>query len=168
MKRCSAIIMLLIFTSIKLKAQPVEKMDINQLKQYITASQKPVVVSFWATWCASCNEEIPYFVSTIQKKYKDSVELLLVSLDFKEAYPAKIAAFAKKRKYNARLIWLNETNADYFCPVINQRWSGSIPANYFVNSQSGYQQFYERGLTVLQLEAELKKMVAANEQPSIK
>ncbi|MFM2361408.1 MAG: hypothetical protein RLZZ316_310 [Bacteroidota bacterium] len=165
MKKSIALLTFFVYAMATATAQSVEKMNINQLKQYIDSAKKPVVISFWATWCASCNEEIPYFISTLENNYKDSVELLLVSLDFKDAYPSKIAAFAKKRNYKARLVWLNETNADYFCPVINQKWSGSIPANYFVNNKSGYQHFYERGLTLLQLEAELKKMVATKGQP---
>jgi len=40
------------------------------------------VINFWATWCAPCVKELPYF-ETLTKKYADQkVKVILVSLDF--------------------------------------------------------------------------------------
>lgn len=41
---------------------------------------KPVVVHFWATWCAPCAEEFPSLVKFAQK-YKDSVAVFAVTVD---------------------------------------------------------------------------------------
>ena len=83
-----------------------------------------------------------------------------MSLDFASDYPAKISAFIKKNKYNASFYWLDETNADHFCPQVDKKWSGSIPATLFVNKRNGYRKFYERQLTHPQLEIEMKGLVA--------
>ena len=139
--------------------QQIKKMKAEELNAYIAKSEKPLVVSFWATWCSSCNEEIPYFISTIKEKYKTEVELLLVSLDIKSYYPGRIASFAAKRNYNAPIIWLNESNADIFCPLIDAKWSGAIPSTLMINNKKQYREFYEVGMSPLQFERNLKILV---------
>jgi thiol-disulfide isomerase/thioredoxin len=41
---------------------------------------KPVVLNFWATWCAPCIEEVPSIVA-LQKEMGDKVVVLAVSID---------------------------------------------------------------------------------------
>ena len=57
--------------------------DYDGLEPLINKQDDKVhVVNFWATWCAPCVKELPYF-EEINEKYKsNNVEVLLVSLDF--------------------------------------------------------------------------------------
>ncbi len=41
---------------------------------------KPVMVTFWASWCESCKEEIPLIEKFSQGK-RDQITLLLVAID---------------------------------------------------------------------------------------
>ena len=141
------------------QAQSVKKVKVEELAEYIRKSDHPLVVNFWATWCAPCVEEIPYFQSEVKKYTDQKVELILVSLDFPEAYPKQIAAFIQKKKFEASFYWLNETNADHFCPQIDEKWSGSIPSTLFINNKTGYRKFFERQLTERQLPGEVKALV---------
>ena len=137
----------------------IEKIKITDLESYIANSDHPLIVNFWATFCVPCNYEIPYF-QTWTDKYKDQkVELILVSLDLPNYFPEKIADFAKKSDYRARILWLNETDADYFCPKVDQRWSGGIPASLFINNKTHYRRFFDRQLTEPQVDLEIKKML---------
>jgi len=140
-------------------AQTIKKVKIEQLAEYIKQSDRPLVVNFWATWCAPCIEEIPYFQEEVKKYAAQKAELVLVSLDFTDAYPSKIAAFIKKHKYDASFYWLNETNADHFCPQIDAKWSGSIPSTLFINNKTGYRKFFERQLTHPQFAQNMKELV---------
>lgn len=140
-------------------SQEIKKVRINDLMEYIQKSDHPLVVSFWATWCVPCIEEIPWLQSAVENHKADSVELVLVSLDFASSYPKKLTEFVKQKQFTATCFWLNETNADEFCPKINERWQGGIPANLFINNKTGYRRFFDRQLTDRQAEPEVKKLV---------
>ena len=136
-------------------AQTARSVKIADLQKVIAGSDSILVVNFWATFCKPCVHEIPYF-QTITEKYKDQrVKLLLVSLDLPSWFPAKVDSFLQKNHYRPEVLWLNETNADYFIPKIDKRWSGSIPATYFVNKKSGYTKIFEGEMTEAEFEKEL-------------
>ena len=84
----------------------------------------------------------------------------MVSMDLKEAYPDKIIAFAKQNKYSNDIVWLNETNADYFCPKVDKGWMGGIPSTLFINSKTGYRKFFEQQLKPSEFEKELTKALS--------
>ena len=146
--------------SIGAHAQTIRRLTILELEAYIAKCDHPLIVDFWATFCAPCNKEIPYLQRSADKYKAEKVELLLVSLDLPDYYPSKIAAFAEKNNYHVSIAWLNETNADYFCPKIDQRWTGGIPSSLFINNKTHYRRFFDRQLTDLQVEQEVKTLVA--------
>ncbi len=140
-------------------SQNIRKVKITEVEEYIKNSDHPLVVNCWATWCAPCIEEIPYFMQTVKKYSDQKVELLLVSLDFTTSYPTRIQELVKKKKFEATFFWLNETNADYFCPKIDPKWDGTLPSTLFVNNKTGYRQFFGRPMTDRQVELEVRKLV---------
>jgi thiol-disulfide isomerase/thioredoxin len=140
-------------------SQTIKKVKIEELAEYINKSDHPLVVNFWATWCSPCVEELSYFTEEIKKFQQQKAELVLVSLDFTDAYPAKIASFIKKKNYEASFYWLNETNADHFCPQIDLKWTGSIPSTLFINNKTGYRKFFERQLTQPQFTLSMQELV---------
>jgi thiol-disulfide isomerase/thioredoxin len=135
--------------------QEIRSIKITELEKTIAESKTPLVINFWATYCVPCIEEIPYFQQEVKKYEKAGVKLLLVSLDMKSYYPEKVSAFVKKKKFTAPLVWLNETDADYFCPKVDPKWSGSLPATLFINNRTGYRKFYEEQLSKEKLQKEI-------------
>ena len=152
-------ILFLFFLCSNVDGQNVKKVKIDALESYINSSDHPLVISFWATWCTPCLHEIPWLQDAVEKQREKNVEYLLVSLDFTEAYPKKIVHFIKQRNFNATFFWLDETNADHFCPKIDEKWSGGIPANLFVNNKTNYRKFIGRQLTERQAIAETELLV---------
>jgi len=140
-------------------AQPVKKIKIEELATYIKNSDHPLVLSFWATWCGPCVREIPWIQEAIKKRADKNVEFVLVSLDFKEAFPNKVSEFVKQKNFVATHYWLDETNADIFCPKIDPKWEGGIPATLFVNNKTGYHQFFQQQLKDRQAEQEVELLV---------
>lgn len=162
MKRRAVFILLCLLPAV-LMAQEIPSWKITRLEEYIRSAKEPVlVINFWATFCKPCVAEIPNFISVTEQKGSDSVRLLLVSLDLPSSYPGKISSFAGKQGWKVSLAWLNETNADYFCPRIDPSWSGSIPATLFVNTRTGYRHFVEEEIDARRLEQELGKALSGH------
>ena len=137
-------------------AQPIKRWKMDDLLQYADTNDSVLVINFWATFCAPCIAELPYFHSITNKYKKQNVKLLLVSLDFEEYYPKRIRDFANKRKYTAEIVWLDEEKPDEFCPRIDPKWTGSMPATLFINKKTGYRKFVEAEMKPEDLEKEVK------------
>jgi thiol-disulfide isomerase/thioredoxin len=73
--------------------------DVAGLRNRIDAGRgHPVLVSFWATWCRPCVEELPELVA-LQQSAQDPVHVVAVSLDgflSGDAAPAVVGAFLKE------------------------------------------------------------------------
>ena len=143
----------------RVNAQAIPKWKLEDLKAAINETDKPTIYNFWATFCKPCVEEIPYFQQLVKKYDSAGVELVLVSLDLPDAYPGQIASFASKHKFTSPIKFLNETNADVFCPAVDSSWSGAIPASLFVNNKTGYRKFFEEQLSREKLEREIQNML---------
>ena len=144
------------FFVLPVSAQELKKVKITDLEKIIAESKTPLIINFWATFCKPCMEEMPHF-QKLEKKYKkDSVSLLLVSLDMEDAYPRKINTFLKKKNIATPAVWLGETNADYVCPRVDSAWSGAIPATLFINNRNSYRKFIEEPLSEEGLEREIR------------
>jgi thiol-disulfide isomerase/thioredoxin len=138
-------------------AQQIKKIKIAELVKMIDTSSTPLIVSFWASWCAPCIKEIPWFEKNVAASDK-KVRLVLVSIDFADDYPKTIADFVKKNGYRSEILWLNETNADEFCPKIDKSWDGAIPATVMVNNKNHYRQFFGQQLPEERFKLELAKL----------
>ena len=165
MKILKIILLVSLFTGIvSVKGQTIPSWKVTKLQDYISKSDSVLVINFWATFCKPCNEEIPYFESTVDRYKGKKVKLLLVSLDLKDEYPKRIKSFAARNNYTSKIVWLNETNADYFCPKVDKKWSGGIPSTLIFNPKTGYRKFFEDQLKPEQFETELKMAIESKIQ----
>jgi thiol-disulfide isomerase/thioredoxin len=137
--------------------QKIAKWKIEDVVKSFSANNDTVyVVNFWATFCKPCNEEIPDFIRLAEKYKKQKVKLMLVSLDLASYVPVRLPEFIKKNNYKTNHVWLNETDADRFCPMIDAKWSGAIPATIIVNNKTGYRKFFDDQINTTDFEAALK------------
>ncbi|RYY40842.1 MAG: TlpA family protein disulfide reductase [Chitinophagaceae bacterium] len=151
---------ILLFATSQASAQSaIPKWKIADLERYMDTTSAPTILNFWATFCKPCIAEIPHFQAMTAKYRSSGVRLLLVSLDLPEDYK-KIKAFAQKRKITAPIVFLDESNADLFCPKVDSIWSGALPASLFINRKNGYRYFIEESLSRTQLELQIRKMLA--------
>lgn len=132
--------------------------DFEELKALLnTSTDKIYVVNFWATWCAPCIKEMPYF-ETLNATYKNrNVEVLLVSLDFPKKYDSHLKPFIKKNGLKSKVVALNDADSNTWIPQVSPDWSGAIPATLIFNKDK--RQFYEHSFTYEELEHELKQFL---------
>lgn len=148
-----------------LKAQPIDSLKIEELVKKYEAAKGVMVVNFWSTWCKPCIEEIPHFIQVTNKWKEKGVELLLVSQDTRKLVESgELAAFVRKNGWKSSVVWLNETNADHYCPQVDRSWSGVIPATLIINPSKKYRAFFEESLDAEQLELEIKKALAGGKE----
>lgn len=145
------------FFALPVVGQEAKKVKVTDLEKIIAESKGPLIINFWATFCKPCMEEIPHF-QKLQAKYKNNgLQVLFVSLDMQDDYPAKVNSFIKKRKMSSS--WLDETNADYFCPRIDPAWTGAIPATLFIHNGRKYRKFIEEPLSEEGLQNEIRALI---------
>lgn len=115
-------------------AQVIEVYDIYEAfeSKLIEDPAKTYVVNYWATWCAPCVKELPHF-EELRSAYPDEVEVVLVSIDFKNQYERRLLPFLKKKNYQSRLIHMADPKANDWINKVDASWEGTIPATLFVS-----------------------------------
>ena len=103
------------------------------------------VVNYWATWCAPCVKELPYF-EEIHSNYKDkNVVVILVTLDFAEHLKRKVIPFINEKKLQSRVLLFDDPKANSWIDKIDPSWSGAIPYTsiYFRGEMRGHEGDFE-------------------------
>ncbi len=121
----------------------VQVLNYDQLKPLLhNVSDTTYVVNFWATWCAPCVQELPFFLA-LDSMYRDQpFKLILVSLDFKKDYLRKLEPFVREREIAEHVVVLEDNRANYWIDDIDPSWSGAIPATLVYRADR--RAFFER------------------------
>jgi len=110
------------------------------------------VFNFWATWCAPCIKELPYFEEVGLKN--EDVKIYLVSLDFSNQLD-RVRKFVSNKALKSEVLFLDEKDPDTYMPKVSDEWSGAIPATLFV-TDLGKKYFHEQAFE----KEELEKFIA--------
>lgn len=141
-----------------LKAQ-VKALSLAELEQRFEArADSLLIVNFWATWCAPCVEELPYFDAlSRQNNLGIPLKVLLVSVDFKSKLEKEVVPFLKKKALSAEVVLLDERDQQLYIDRIDKSWSGAVPATLIFYKDKRY--FYEQEFTPETLHATILKII---------
>ena len=85
----SALLSLIVITSgLKASAEEIPETTQSAFAKEVLASNKPVVVDFYATWCGPCKKLAPVMES-LSKSYGDKVSFVRVDVDKNPVLAAK-------------------------------------------------------------------------------
>ncbi len=133
--------------------KPISTTQVIQREGFINIinepSEKIQVINFWATWCAPCVEELPYF-EKVNTKY-DDVDVVLISLDDVEKVTSTVNPFLKEEEIKSSVYLLDDPYAAEWIPMVDDHWDGAIPVTlikkgkekYFINKAVTYDQLEE-------------------------
>ncbi len=141
MKYCILFVVMFLF-SVQIQAQKIAVYDNYAAleKAVLSDNNTTYVVNFWATWCAPCVKELPHF-EQLNSENKN-VKVVLVSLDFKNQYEAKLLPFLKKKNIKSEVVLLTDKDYNTWLPAVDKDWSGSIPATLII--KNGKKVFVEK------------------------
>jgi len=135
-----------------------EVYDFNEFEKHLNFTDDNIyVVNFWATWCAPCIKELPYF-EKINKLYSGkNVKVILVSLDFPKLYEKKLIPFIEKHDLKSKVLALNDPDSNVWIPKVSESWSGALPATLIYNKEK--RQFYEQSFHYNELKKEVEQFL---------
>jgi thiol-disulfide isomerase/thioredoxin len=117
-------------------------------------STKIRIFNFWATWCAPCVKEMPYF-ERVQAE-DSSLELIFISMDDGRK-PERVTNFIERKGIKAPVYLLNDVDYNKWIDKVDPSWSGAIPATLFIKPD-GSKYFHEGEVDENELKSIIQKL----------
>ncbi len=115
------------------------------------------VFNFWATYCAPCIKELPYFEGAGEKYKGEKVKIVLVSLDFKSKIESGVVPFLKRKNITLPVVVLSDPDADAWIDKVDPSWDGNLPATLVVKGNR--KEFYDKEFTKEELDLLITKFL---------
>lgn len=107
---------------------------------------KGVMLNFWGTWCAPCEEEMPYMQELYPEFHEKGVEIVAVNLDSTELVVDRFID-----KYDLTFPIPHDQKGD----IRDLYKVGPIPSTFFINPDGEIQEVVNGALTLERLEGYL-------------
>ena len=139
------------------KGQQVHLLKMSQLNdRFNKGLDTTYIINFWATWCAPCIKELPYFEKLSQHFKKEKLKVLLVTVDFKSELSTSVIPFLRKNKFKSQVFMMDEYSEQEYIDKVDKNWSGALPATLFVKNST--RKFFEKEFTYQELLTEFQNM----------
>lgn len=123
------------------KDEPVATVTAEGLRATLRASQaKATLVNAWATWCDSCEHELPMLQRLSDTFASRGVRVVLVSVD-EPNERAQVQKFLDEHAIRMKS-YLAARPLGAFKTGINPRWPGMLPASFLFDSTGKLRYFW--------------------------
>ena len=141
----------------------VTQIDQAGLKNLLKPNGKPLLMNFWATWCAPCREEFPDLVK-IGTDYKGKIDLMTVSLDELSEINGEVPKFLAQMKSESPAYLLKTPNEEAAIGLVSKDWQGALPFTILFNAQGETIYSKQGKFKTDVLAAEIEKLLTAQSQ----
>lgn len=153
------IMLCLLITSIAAAQNKAEVIKFDRLENIITSKNEGIqVINFWATWCAPCIKELPYFEALPDNLEGRKIKVTLINIDFVEKLD-KVNSFIERKNILSDVLLLDNLDYNSWIDKVDKSWSGAIPATLIVDSKTGDRKFIEGELKEDELNNILKEFI---------
>ena len=113
------------------KITEIKEAELKSLLGAGDAHARPLLVNFWATWCAPCREEFPDLVKIRSQYSADRLDFALVSLDDVSDIDKAVPEFLGEVHAAALPTYLlHAEDEDAAINSVDSTWSGELPATF--------------------------------------
>lgn len=120
-------------------------------------SDTAYIINFWASWCAPCVKELPYFEQIAEEYNHKKIRVILINLDFPNHYESRLIPFIDEHNMVSEVIMLDDPDANSWINRVDSSWSGSIPATLIYNNTK--REFFEKEFNYDELDSIVKQYI---------
>jgi thiol-disulfide isomerase/thioredoxin len=141
------------------KVTQIDEVGLKGLFNREGENQKPLLVNFWATWCAPCIEEFPDLVK-IDNDYKGKIDFITITLDDVEEINTGVPKFLRRMKAEMPTYLLKTADEGEAISMVYKDWAGGLPFTIFLDGKGGVIYNRQGKIVVEVLRKELDKGTA--------
>lgn len=142
------------------KVTQIDTVALQNLLKREGDTQKPLLVNFWATWCAPCIEEFPDLVK-IDNDYKGKIDFITITLDDIEEINTGVPKFLKRMNAGMPTYLLKTDDEGAAISTVYQDWQGGLPFTIFFDGKGTVVYNRQGKIVVDTLRKELDKQTTA-------
>ena len=116
---------------------------------------KVVLLSFWVTWCAACQADLPHKEVLYRSVRHPDFAFLTINVTGREADPAKVPAFLKKAGYTFPVL------KDDGRKTYNAYGITSVPASVLIDREGNRAGTYDETVPLVTILQEIDRLLNA-------
>ncbi len=120
------------------QAPAVREIDVEGLKKLVARDgnkPRPLLISFWATWCEPCRAEFPDLVKIDAEFRPRGLDFIAVSIDDVSEINTTVPKFLKEMRARMPAYLLNTLEPEAAIQFVDPQWSGSLPATFLYDAK---------------------------------
>lgn len=120
---------------------------------------KPVLLHFWATWCAACREEFPRLRAKLVELDRRGVQVALISIDRPEDRAKAEEMLREYRLSTLRALLLDAPDPDPVARAVgDKKWDGTLPATFLYDARGKLRKSFIGATDPARLGAEVARL----------
>lgn len=116
------------------------------------------VLHFWATWCRTCDQDLPAFQQIQKTAFSRPVRVLLISLDRPADQQTIVEPWLRRKGYRLPCVLLNTYADASWTARVDSSWTGSIPATLITDASGTRRMFFDRPCSYAELRSSISSL----------